>query len=59
MRLSSPTLLFMQGDLEQIAQNHIQVGFEYLHKWKFHNLSGQNALVFDHPHSRKLFLAFK
>lgn len=55
MRLSSPTLLFMQGDLEQIAQNHIQVGFEYLHN----NLSGQNALVFDHPHRRKLFLAFK
>lgn len=30
-----------QSQLEQVAQDHIQPGFEYLQGWSLHNLPGQ------------------
>lgn len=33
-----------------------KLGFEYLHRRKFHSLSGQTLLVFGHPHNIKIFL---
>lgn len=40
-RMSSPLQCSNQGQLEQFAQHHVQLGFEYLQVQKFHNLSGQ------------------
>lgn len=43
-----------QGQLGEVAQGHVQVGFVLSPKTKrFHNLSGQHVLGFDHPHSYK------
>lgn len=51
-RLNSfnPNSCFKQGHLDHIAQDHIQVGFEY-HQMRLHNLSEQLAPVLSHPHS--------
>ena len=48
---SSPTPLPKQGHLEQIAQDLIQVHFEYLQRRRLHNLSGQPVLMLRHPQS--------
>jgi len=53
-RSSSPTAE-EQGQTEQDAQDHIQLGFEYLQGWILHNLSGQSAPVFDFPYRKKIF----
>jgi len=37
--LSSPIPLPKQGHLQQAAQDHVQVGFEYLQRRRLHNLS--------------------
>lgn len=47
LNISSNPLL-KQGQLEQVAQDHIQMGFECLHWWRMHNLSVQSIPVFDH-----------
>lgn len=52
---SSPDPLLKQVHLEQIAQNHIQVNFEYLQKRRFHNFSAQPLPVLCHPHSKEAF----
>lgn len=50
----------MQGHLKQIAQVHVQLSSEYIHRLKFHNLSPQPFPVFDHSHSKKVeFHIFK
>ena len=51
---SSPTPLPKQGHVEQVAQDLIQVGSEYLHRRRIHNLSGQPVPVLHHPQSKVL-----
>jgi len=50
----SPTLLPKQGLLEQVAQELVQVGFEYLQRRRIHNLSGQPAPVLCYPQSEEV-----
>jgi len=46
---SSPTPLLKQGQLQQAAQDLVQVGLEYLQGRRLHNLSGQPVQVLRHP----------
>jgi len=46
---SSPTLLLKQGHLQQAAQDPVQVGLEYLHRRRLHNLPGHPVPVLRHP----------
>ena len=46
---SSPTPLPKQGHTEQAAQDHVQVGLEYLQRTRLHNLPGQPVPVLHHP----------
>lgn len=39
--------LLKEGQLEQVAQDHIQMDFEWLHWWRMHKLSVQSIPVFD------------
>ena len=41
------------GQLEQVAQDHIQLDSEYLHRWQLHKLCGKSAPVLYHPHRTK------
>ncbi|KAK4827068.1 hypothetical protein QYF61_013709 [Mycteria americana] len=41
LRSSSPIPLLKQGQLDQTAQDHVQLGFEYLQGWRLYKLSGQ------------------
>lgn len=41
-RSSDPTRLLKQDHLEHIAQDHVQVAFEYRQGWRLHNVSGQS-----------------
>jgi len=50
---SSPTPLKKQVRLQQGAQDRVQVGFQYLHRRKIHNLSWQTVPVFRHPQSEE------
>jgi len=43
------------GSLEYIAQESVQVGFEYLQRGKLPNLLGQPVLVLCHPHREEVF----
>ena len=52
---SSPNALLKQGQLQQVAQDYVQSGFEYLQGWRLHSLSGQPVPVFDHPFGKKVF----
>ena len=47
-RISSPTPCIQQGCLEDIVQDLIQVGCEYLHRKRPHNLPGQPIPVLCH-----------
>jgi len=47
------TPLPKQGHLEQVAQDLIQVGFEYLQRRRNHSLSGQTVPVLCHPQSEE------
>ena len=51
-RSSSPNSLLEQDHLEQVAQDGIQAGFEYLQRRRLHNLSGQPVPVLGHPQSK-------
>ena len=50
---SSAIPLPKQGHLEQVAQDHIQVGLEYLQRKRIHNPSGQPVPVLRHPQSEE------
>lgn len=45
-----------EGSVEQVAQDHVQSDFEYLHRWNLYNLC-QPVPAFDHTDS-KSFLVF-
>ena len=47
--------LLKQDQLERDSQYRIQLGFEYFHGWRLHNLSGQPVPVINHPPSREVF----
>ena len=47
---SSPTPLLKQGQLQQAAQELVQVGLEYLQR-RLHNLPGKPVPVLHHPQS--------
>ena len=51
---SSPIPLPKQGDLQQAAQDVVQVGFEYLQRRRLHNLPGQSVPVLWHPLSKEV-----
>ena len=44
-----------QGPLEPVAQEFVQMAFEYLQEWKLHNLHGKPVPGLSHPHSEKEF----
>lgn len=44
-----------KGDLQQVAQDHVWLGFKYLLRWKYHSFSGKPLLVFDHAYNKKPF----
>lgn len=44
-----------QSQLQQIAQGHVQSCFEYPQGWKFHNLSGQPAPLFDQSNNKNIY----
>ena len=51
---SSPTPLSKQVDLEQVAQDSIQVGFEYLQRRRLHNASVLPIPVLCHSQSKEV-----
>jgi len=51
---SSPTPLPKQGHVEQVAQDLVQVGFEYLQRRRLHNPSGQPVPVLCHPQTKEV-----
>ena len=53
-RLVQPTCS-QQGQLEQVVQDCVQLGFERLHRWRHHNLSEQRVPVFDRLHWKSVF----
>lgn len=48
-RWCSPAFCSEHSHKKKVAQSHVQSGFDYLHGWRLHNLSGQLIPVFDHP----------
>jgi len=52
---SGPTPLPKHGHLQQAAQDHVHVGFEYLQRRRFYNLPGQPVPVLRHPQSEEVF----
>lgn len=44
-----------EGQLVQVAQDHIQLGFKYLQGCRLTNCSQQPAAEFDHLHRKKVF----
>lgn len=41
-----------QSQLEQAAQDHVQLDFEYGQGWRLHHFSGQPVVVFSHSCSK-------
>jgi len=58
-RSSSPNPLPKQGHLKQVAEDLIQVGFEYLQRRRIHNPFGQPVAMLCHPQRKKFFLMFR
>lgn len=54
-RSAGPTPLVKQAHLEPVAQDHLQMAFEYLQRWRLRHISGQAVPVLSHPHSEKVF----
>lgn len=52
-----PTPLLKEGHLEQGA--HGQMAFEYLQRWRLHNLLGQPVPALGHFHSEKSFMILR
>uniref|UniRef100_A0A8B9QH24 Glycoprotein endo-alpha-1,2-mannosidase n=2 Tax=Apteryx owenii TaxID=8824 RepID=A0A8B9QH24_APTOW len=48
-----------QGQLEQAAQDHVQLGFKYLQGCGLHSLSRKPVSMFSYPCSKEVFLMFK
>lgn len=48
---SSPAPLLRRVHLKQVAQNHVQAGFETLQRRRLHNLSGQRVPDLCQPQS--------
>jgi len=46
---SSPSPLLKEGHLQQVAQDLVQAGLEYLQRRRIHNPSGQPFPVLHHP----------
>lgn len=53
-RSAGPNLVLKQGHLEQAAQDHGQMAFEYLQGNRLQNLSGERVPVLSHPHSESV-----
>jgi len=53
-RSSGPASILKLCHLELVAQDCVQVVFEYLQEERFHNLLGQPVPMFDHCHSRSV-----
>lgn len=53
-RSSCQTTHARQFYLEQVAQDYIQMGFKYLQRRTFLNVSGQPVPLFCHPHSKEV-----
>jgi len=53
---SSPTVLPKQGHLEQVAQDFVQVDFEYLQRRSLHNVPGQPVPVLCHSQDKEVLL---
>lgn len=51
----SPPPCSEQGQLEQVAQDHIQSDGEYLQWWRLHKFSEQPVPVSNHPHNTQAF----
>jgi len=51
---SSPIPLPNQGRLQQVAQDLVQAGLEYLQRRRLHNLTGQPVPVLRHPQSEEI-----
>lgn len=59
LKSSSHTLLLKQGQPEQIAQDHVQLGFQYLQGRRLHSFSGKPVPALDYHHfvfQSKVFL---
>lgn len=52
---SCPSPLLKQGQLEQAAQDYVQMTFEYLQECRLHNLPDQSVPGFRHPYCKKVF----
>lgn len=48
-----PTPLIKQGHLEQFAQDHVPIAFEYVQRWRLYSLPWQLGPVLSHHHSEK------
>lgn len=54
-RLSVWIPLLRQGQLELVAQDHVQLSYKCLQGWRLHNPSGQSISMFEHLHNRHFF----
>lgn len=54
-RLSGPTTLAKQGQLVPVAEDKLQMSFEYLKGVRLYKVPGQLILRLTHPHSQKAF----
>lgn len=48
-RSPSPKLCSEWGQVQQVAQSQVLLGFQYLQRWRIHSLSAQPVLVFKYP----------
>ena len=55
LRWPSPPPCSKHCQLEQVAHDHVQLGFEYVHRQTLQNLPGQSMTVFHNPHSKQVF----
>jgi len=54
-RSSGPAPLFMQGHLELVVQDHIQLAFRYFQGGGIHNFPEQPMPVLSHPDKKSVF----
>lgn len=56
---SGPTPFLQPGQMQKVAQLHVQMTFEYVHGCRLHNFPGKPVTSLSHPHRRKSFLMFR